>query len=194
MADLGKLSFVELMKQQPSYGPLMDKPVKYQLIALYNGTYWSLAIKEDQSDLPYVTIELISDDGKTIIVRAVRKVDYKQDELSQISEQIGTYGPDKMLRTLCQLADETYKEVYNNKWQEFTARLLAKLGFHAALPTMTTTYYTIEVIFGSGFMTCYLGTQNNDMRFDPAFPDRNLSGKLGHLNLCSLQYQIHVRA
>ena len=51
MADSSKLSFVELMKQQPSYGPLMDKPVKYQLTALYNGTYWSLAIKGDQSDL-----------------------------------------------------------------------------------------------------------------------------------------------
>ena len=171
MANSDKLAFVELMKQQPSYGPLMDKPVKYQLTVLYNGTYWSLAIKGDQPDLQYVTIDLKSDDS----VRTVRIVDCIEDELSLLTTiNIGTYGPDKTLTELCLLADETFNET--NKWQEFTIRLVVKLGFQEVLPTRTTTYYTIEVVFDSGFQKCYLGTQFNDMRFPTDFPDGNISG------------------
>ena len=178
MADSNKLSFVELMERQPSYGPLMDKPVKYQLTVLYNGTYWSLAIKGDQPDLPYVTIELISDDGGSTVVRAVRNVPYKEDELALLKPtSIGTYGPDTTLRDLCQLADETFKEVLSDKWQDFTIVLANKLGYQVKLTATTTIYNTIEVSFGSGYRKCYLGTQNNDMRFDLNFPDGNLSGK-----------------
>ena len=165
----------------------MAHTVKYQLTALYNGTYWSLAIKGDQPDLPYVTIELISDDGTTA-VRAVRKVDYTEDELSLLTpNSVGTYGPDKTLTELCQIADDTFKEVYtskdtskevyNNEWQEFTNHLLANLGFQVKLATTATTYYTIEVEFGSGYQKCFLGTQFNDMRFPTNFPDGNISGK-----------------
>ena len=178
MADSGKLSFVELMEQQPSYRPLIDTPGKhYDLTALSNGTYWSLAIKGDQPDLPYVTIELISNDGTTA-VRAVRKVDYKEDELRPLKPtNIGTYGPDKTLTELCQVADDTFNEVDNDKRQKFTPRLVEKLGFQVELDTTTTTYYTIEVESGSGYQECYLGTQNNDMRFPTDFPDGNISGK-----------------
>ena len=165
------------MKQQPSYGPLVDKHIKYQLTALYNGTYWSLAIKGDQPDLPYVTIELISDDGK-IIVRAVRKVNYEEDELCQLTPvNIGTYGPDKTLTELCQVADDTFNAVDNDKRQKFTPRLVENLGFQVELDTTTTTYYTIEVVSDNGYQECYLGTQNNDMRFPTDFPDGNISGK-----------------
>ena len=104
-------NFVELMEQQPSYGPLMDEPASYELISVHNGTYWSLAIKGDQpdQDLPYVTIELISDDGINV-VRAVRKVDYEEDELHLLkANKLGTYGPDKKLRDLCKIADDVFQ-------------------------------------------------------------------------------------
>ena len=131
MAEPAKQSFVELMEKQPLYGPLMDKPVQYKLRAVHNGTYWSLVIKGDQpdQDLPYVTIELISDDGINV-VRAVRKVDYEEDELLRLlkAKDVGTYGPDNKLRDLCKIADDTFQGIV--KWHEFCPQLVNSLGFH----------------------------------------------------------------
>ena len=178
MAEPAKQSFVELMEQQPLYGPLMDKPVQYKLIAVHNGTYWSLAIKGDQpdQDLPYVTIELISDDGINV-VRAVRKVDYEEDELLRLlkAKDVGTYGPDKKLRDLCKIADDTFQGIV--KWHEFCPQLVNTLGFQVDFDTTTSTYYTIEVFEGNGYKKCYLGTPNNEMWYGPTFPFGNLAGK-----------------
>ena len=176
MAEPGKQSFVELMEKQPLYGPLMDKSVKYKLIAVNNGTYWSLAIKEDQ-DLPYVTIELISDDGINV-VRAVRKVDYEEDELLRLlkAKDIGTYGPNKKLRDLCKIADDTFQGIV--KWHNFCPQLVNGLRYQVDFDTMTSPYYTIEVTKGKGeWQKCYLGTQDMVMLYGPPVPEGNLSGK-----------------
>ena len=181
MAEPGKQSttFVELMEKQPLYGPLMDKSVKYKLIAVHNGTYWSLAIKgetdQPDQDLPYVTIELISDDGINV-VRAVRKVDYEEDELLRLlkAKDVGTYGPEK-LRDLCKAADDTFQGIV--KWHEFCPQLVNRLGFQVDFVKTTSRYYTIEVFEGNGYKKCYLGTQNNGMWYGPTFPFGNLAGK-----------------
>ena len=181
-------NFVDLMKQQLSYGPLMDKPASYELIAVNNGTYWSLAIKGDQpdQDLPYVTIELISDDDKNVL-HAVRKVDYNEVELHLLkAHKLGTYGPDKKLRDLCKIADGVFQAKDNINWLEFCANLTEKLGFCGAAFTMTslkkTPYYIIEVknevTKGKGqWRKCYLGTQYMVMLYGPPVPEENLSGK-----------------
>ena len=180
MAEPGKQSFVELMEQQPLYRPLMDKPVQYKLIAVHNGTYWSLAIKGDQpdQDLPYVTIELISDDGINV-VRAVRKVDYKEDELLRLlkAKDVGTYGPDKKLRDLCKIADDTFQGSDTLQYHKFCPQLVKSLGYQVGFDMKTSKYYTIEVLEGSGYRKCYLGTLNNGMWYDPTFPFGNLAGK-----------------
>ena len=65
-------------------------------------------------------------------------------------------------------------QVHSGGCLEFFIKLAKKL----VPPRSTTTdYHTIEVFSGSGFQKCYLGTQQNDMLFAPAFPDGNLSGK-----------------
>ena len=176
MADSDKLSFVELMKQQPSYGPLLNKPAKYQLTALYDGTHWSLAIKRDQPDLPYVTFEVISGDGCTV-VRAVRKVDYEEDELRLLSpKHLGTYGPDKTLRDLCKLADEIFLKLGDNdKRQQFFTLFVRNLGYTIPRSAITSQYYIIEVKHGS-YKKCFLGTQHMTMLFDPPVSFGNMSG------------------
>ena len=186
MAEQGKqsMTFVELMEQQPLYGPLMDKPVQYKLRAVHNGTYWSLVIKGDQpdQDLPYVTIELISDDGIKVL-RAVRKVDYEEDELLHLlkAKDVGTYGPDNKLRDLCKIADDTFQDV--DPWHDFCPQLVNSLGFQVDFDTTTSTYYTIEVLEGSGYRKCYLGTPNNGMWYGPTFPFGNLAGKQKYFNV-----------
>ena len=175
MAEQGKQSFEELMGKLPSYGPLMDTPASYKLIAVHNGTYWSLAIKGDQpdQDLPYVTIELISDDGIKVL-RAVRKVDYELLHLLK-RKDVGTYGPNKKLRHLCKAADDTFHGI--DKWHEFCPQLVNSLGYQVDFDKTTSTYYTIEVFEGSGYRMCYLGTANNGMLYGPTFPSGNLAGK-----------------
>ena len=178
-------NFVDLMKQQPSYGPLMDEPATYELIAVNNGTHWSLAIKGDRPDhdLPYVTIELTSDDGINVL-RAVRKVDCNEAELHLLkAHKLGTYGPDKKLRDLCKTADGVFQAKDNRVG--FCANLTEKLGFCGSFMktwNKENPYYVIEVkdevTKDKGkWRKCYLGTQDMVMLYGPPVPEGNLSGK-----------------
>ena len=170
-------SFIELMKEHPSYGPLMEKPATYKLIGVYTGNHWSLAFKEEQLELPHVTIELIPNgsDGK---VPALRSIDYNRDKWCLLQPQnVGIFGPDKKLSNLCQYADCAFQE-HSEDCQQFFNYLACGLGF--LIPNDiddSNSYYFIEVQHGSGWQKCYLDTRNNVMAFDPAFPDGNLSGK-----------------
>ena len=180
MTEIGKpnaKSFVKLMKEHPSYGPLMDKPATYKLIGVCTGMHWSLALKREDVELPYITIELIPDgnDGK---VPAVRRIDYSCDKWCLLKpKNIGIFGPDKKLSNLCQYADRACQEV-NEDCQEFFNYLAQGLGF--LIPDVAgegDSYYFIEVQHGSGWQKCYLDTRSNIMAFEPNIPDGNLSGK-----------------
>lgn len=106
--------------------------------------HWFLMIKgEDRPDLPYITIEIktISWEDITPTMRSV-EIHHDKPELPR-PERVGTYGPDKTLKDLCEEANSVVKDMHgynllNNNCQHFCNNLLTRMGFHTFNTTVGT--------------------------------------------------------
>lgn len=118
-------TFEDLISKHPSYGKLVDVKGSYQVWAVHTEMHWFLMIKGDRPDLPFITFEIRTEDFADIVptVRDVQ-VDCHDQSLPH-PENVGTYGPNNVLRDLCKMADKVAKEMgdynlLNNNCQHFS--------------------------------------------------------------------------
>ena len=119
--------FVEMIKGHYAYGRLINRPTVYQLRLVHKPPklHWYLLIKQKDSPLPYVTVEITTSDLRDLIP-CIRTFESCDDDASDV----GIY--EGKLIDLCKLADETVEEMgtYNlltRNCQHFCNRLLKKL-------------------------------------------------------------------
>jgi hypothetical protein len=141
-------TFEGLISKHPSYGKLLDVKGNYQVWAVHSELHWFLMIKGDGPDLPFITIEIRTEDFADIVptVRDVQ-VDSHDPSLPH-PENAGTYGPDNTLRDLYKMADKVAKEMgdynlTNNNCQHFCNNLLKRMGFQYTFTTMVGTDTTL---------------------------------------------------
>ena len=141
--------FVDLISGHPSYGALIDVKANYEVWAVHSDAHWFLMIKGDSPDLPFITLEIRTEDF-TDIVPTVRNVQVDSHNKSlPHPDKVGTYGSsDTTLRDLCKMADRVAKEMgdynlINNNCQHFCNNLLRRMGFQNTFTTMVGTDTTL---------------------------------------------------
>lgn len=142
-------SFVELMEQYPLYGKLLDEQSNYEVWCVHDDLHWFIMIRaEGRTDLPYVTIEIRSNDCTdfTAVIRRVQ-VNHSNPNLPH-PERVGTYGKGNTLRDLCKHANRVAREMgdynfLNNNCQHFCNNLLLRLGFQQTFTTVVGTDTTL---------------------------------------------------
>ena len=123
--DTGR-PFVDMIKDNPTYGPRMDEQIHYDIKVDCSGPHWRLLIRKSHASLlPYFSLEVTTSD-MTTLVQGTHTLYSCGKEVKSVGIYYGT------LQNICTLADEVYIEMreydllYSN-CQHFCNKLLRKI-------------------------------------------------------------------
>ena len=119
--------FVDMIKDNPTYGPWMDLQTKYEIKVDCSKPHWRLLIrKANEPSLPFFSLEVTTSNMFTLVQGT-----HTFDSCGEEVKDVGIY--DGTLCNICKLADEVHTEMSSysltdSNCQDFCNKLLGKMN------------------------------------------------------------------
>lgn len=125
-------SFADIVRNNTRYGQLFETQARYEVYVNHTGRHWYLLLRLENSEFPYLTLEIVTTNGEDIQPFVCEQRDDVGKE-RVTSNQPNAETPEGNMHEFCSLADTFIKDmrrydVLNKNSQHFCNAILLSLN------------------------------------------------------------------